>query len=383
MLAAILIVVLVPILAYILFLVLFFLHPGLQAHVIYLHAVKPKLPADGERPERQGFLRNQVTPFTIPTPDGETLSAWHVLPLGLYRRHREALSREVVGLQLLRDDPGSLVVLAFHGAAGTLATGFRPQAYRAMSALGPDKIHVVAVDYRGFGSSTGSPSEVSLTTDAVAAAEWVMSEAGIPPSRIVLFGQSLGAAVVTALAHHYAIKQMPECFSGVVLIAPFVNVEELASTFRIEGVFPLLGPLGRFPRLLGWLNTFIRAKWDNKKKLAVIVRALESSRYKDMDYFVNLIHAEDDSDVPSHHSETLFWHAARSTIFDGESEQEFQEAIYQSKNDNRYEGWSIERRTKKGLIRGSFPRHGLHAKIMTYPVVSQAVFEAFHHEKQV
>ncbi len=50
----------------------------------------------------------------------------------------------------------------------------------------PDKIHTLAIDYRGFGSSTGSPSEEGLLNDAVALAEWAVDVAGIPPSRIVV-----------------------------------------------------------------------------------------------------------------------------------------------------------------------------------------------------
>jgi abhydrolase domain-containing protein 12 len=33
-----------------------------------------------------------VTPFTIPTPDGQTLYAWHILPIDTYLRNEEALS---------------------------------------------------------------------------------------------------------------------------------------------------------------------------------------------------------------------------------------------------------------------------------------------------
>lgn len=62
-----------------------------------------------------GFLRNQVTPFQLITPDGETLHAWHVLPLETYRRNENAIRNQPAGLRqdikeslafrLLRDDP--------------------------------------------------------------------------------------------------------------------------------------------------------------------------------------------------------------------------------------------------------------------------------------
>ena len=196
----------------VLFLTLFFFHGSFQDHVIYCHALKQSTPAERRHPELVGFLRNQVTLVPIRTPDGETLSTWHILPLGLYHRHRHVLGYEATGLQLLRDDPDAVLVIFFHGVAGSIASAFRPQACRSISALSPGKIHVLAVDYRGFGDSTGSPSEAAIKIDAIAAAEWAMSEARIPPSRIVLFGQSLGTAVSLALAQQYSSLPKPIFF---------------------------------------------------------------------------------------------------------------------------------------------------------------------------
>lgn len=44
-----------------------------------------------DKPESFGFAKHQITPFNISTPDGETLYAWHVLPLNVYAKHRESL----------------------------------------------------------------------------------------------------------------------------------------------------------------------------------------------------------------------------------------------------------------------------------------------------
>ncbi|KAK3364887.1 hypothetical protein B0T24DRAFT_670428 [Lasiosphaeria ovina] len=48
-------------------------------------------------------------------------------------------------------------------------------------------IHALAIDYRGFGASTGGP-----LADALAPARFAMHDAGIPPDRIVVFGHSIG-----------------------------------------------------------------------------------------------------------------------------------------------------------------------------------------------
>ncbi|KAI1077176.1 alpha/beta-hydrolase [Whalleya microplaca] len=346
--------------------------PLIQNQVIYLN---------------RGFLRNQVSPFKLSTPDGETLHAWHILPLELYRRHEQELIEEPTGLvpditdrlgfKLLRDDPSSLLVLYFHGAAGTLGSGWRPPSYRAMSAGAPRRTHVLAIDYRGFGASSGVPSEEGLLVDSVALAEWAMQEAGIPPSRIVLFAQSLGTAVSIALAQHMATRADPVLFSGMVLVAPFADVELLTATYRVAGTIPILDLIARFPRLLAWLNTFVLSKWPSKDTLAEFVRSCEKLPAAAPKYHVTIIHAEDDYDIPWSHSEQLFWHAANATLPDGIGFDELEREKAAARSLRRERGWVVERRTKQGVIREEIMKYGLHDRIMSYPVVSSAVMRAF------
>lgn len=181
-----------------------------QSHVVYLHAIQMTWFKDLNVPENFGFLRNQVTPFSIKTPDGEHLYSWHILPIELYRKHEESLIAEPVGFvsnitsrlafQLLRDDLDARLILHMHGAGGTVGSGYRVPNYRALSAGQPGKIHVLTFDYRGFGRSTGSPSENGLILDALTVVDWAVKIACIPPSRILIFGQSLGTAVSIAVS---------------------------------------------------------------------------------------------------------------------------------------------------------------------------------------
>ncbi|KAF9013358.1 hypothetical protein BDQ17DRAFT_596341 [Cyathus striatus] len=64
-------------------------------------------------------------------------------------------------------------ILFFHGNAATRAFSVRVQHYKAFSS----RLHanVLAIDYRGFGESTGIPSEKGLVTDARAAWDWLIS----------------------------------------------------------------------------------------------------------------------------------------------------------------------------------------------------------------
>ncbi|KAJ8603884.1 hypothetical protein MRB53_042019 [Persea americana] len=251
-------VALVPFASYLVLVALLTI-PVIQNQAVYLNAVRLTWGKDLLNPEPWGFLRNQVRPFTIKTTDNETLLAWHILPLEIYRQDIDTLSAEPPGLlpdsqtghafKMLKEDRETLLVLYFHGAAGTLGSGWRPASYRGISASGPIKIHIVAIDYRGYGLSTGSPSESGLLTDAVAVTRWAIDVAGIPSSRIVIFGQSLGTAIAVSLAHHMAKQSPPVHFSGIVLVAPFADVALLTATYKIGGTLPLLSPIARFPQL--------------------------------------------------------------------------------------------------------------------------------------
>lgn len=361
--------------------------PFFQNHVIYLHKLTLTWFNDVNFPEQWGFLHNQVTPFNLLTEDGQTLHAWHILPLGLYNENAAELVSEPAGLaadvtarcsfRLLRDDPEALLVLYLHGAGGTLGSGWRPPSYRALYAMAPTKIHTVAIDYRGFGRSTGSPSEEGLLEDALALAKWAMEVAKIPPSRIVLFGQSLGTAVTISLAQHLGQRPDPVLFSGMILVAPFLDVESLTTTYRVAGMIPLLDPVARSPPLLAFFNTFIRDKWLSKDKLVEFIRLQEEPSANNPSYFINFIHAEDDFDIPWTHSRELFWLAVNATYPLGAIYEEFEMNKKAERLDLGLGGSEVQHQTPKGVIREQILKHGLHDKIMSYPVVSLAILRAF------
>ncbi|KAI4670694.1 uncharacterized protein J4E88_009786 [Alternaria novae-zelandiae] len=364
--------------------------PTLQDHVIFLHRVTRTWNQDINVPEQWGFLRNQVTPFHLKTPDGETLHAWHVLPLETYRQHQTQLREEPVGLcanvedrisfRLLKD-PTAQVVIYLHGAAGTLGSGWRPQSYRAMSATSTN-VHVLAIDYRGFGTSSGWPSEAGLLTDALTLFKFVTDTAGIPPERIVVFAQSMGTAVALSLTHHLASQPTPVVLAGVVLVAPFADVESLTKTYKVAHTLPLLSPLAIFPPLMNLLNRFIITKFPSKGKLAALIHRLDSVKVngKQRNYDITLIHAEDDYDIPWSHSDVLFWHAVNA-IFDSSSSMTFEE-LEKVKLKERTPlgagGWEVGWKGKRGIIREQIIKHGSHDRIMSYPIVSLAISRALH-----
>jgi len=127
----------------------------------------------------------------IRTEDGEVLDAWWAPPPA----------------------PGRGVVLFLHGTPSTLAdTVWR------LPDLQKSGFGVMAIDYRGYGASTGVSSDAGLRADARAAFDWLRGAA--PGSKIAVFGESLGTGPAVALARERPV-------AGILLNAPYASVRRL------------------------------------------------------------------------------------------------------------------------------------------------------------
>ena len=221
--------------------------------------------------------------------------------------------------------------MSVHGNAGTVAQGWRTDTYRALSSSAPDKIHILTIDYRGFGYSTGSPTEQGLIADGIAAVDWAMKDAHIPPNRIVICGQSLGTAVATAVAEHFVLNLQIE-FAGIVLVAGFSDLPTLMTTYAAGGIIPILSPLRPYPALQNFFARNIQETWFSAKRLNNFVR-----RSRNLD--LRLIHARTDYDIPWIHSTTLFYAAANGTCEGGMSSKQIDDAKTKEEIGDDYWAW--------------------------------------------
>ncbi|MQA14458.1 MAG: alpha/beta hydrolase [Pseudonocardiaceae bacterium] len=132
---------------------------------------------------------------TLHTADGLALTSWFAPPRGTDRR---------------------MAVLVAPGNGGNRA-GRVPLA-RRLTAAG---FAVLLLDYRGYGGNPGSPSEQGLALDARAARRHLVEQAGVAPGRVIYYGESLGAAVLTRLA----VEHPP---GGLLLRSPFTDLASVA-----------------------------------------------------------------------------------------------------------------------------------------------------------
>lgn len=82
------------------------------------------------------------------------------------------------------------------------------------------QVHILAVEYPGYGICPGTADEAGIMANAKAAIEFVTKSLCWPADGIKLFGRSLGTGPTVALAAEYNV-------AGVILISPFTGIKDL------------------------------------------------------------------------------------------------------------------------------------------------------------
>ncbi len=114
------------------------------------------------------------------------------------------------------------LVILFHGNGGD-----RSRRWGWYELLRSINVDVLAMDYRGYADSDGSPSEKTLTQDATATWKYATQTLGYPPGQIIVLGESLGGGVGVKLAS--TICQQSEVPAGLVLVSTFSSMLDAAS----------------------------------------------------------------------------------------------------------------------------------------------------------
>ena len=200
-------------------------------------------------PQTYGLM---FEPVEIRTADGEALQAWWVPA----------------------DEPRG-TVLFFHGNAGNIShrLDYLMMFHRMRYAT-------LIVDYRGYGGSTGSPSEEGTYRDAEAAWEYLRGARGVRQQDLVIVGESLGGAVASWLAANVESR-------AVVLLSTFTSATDLGA--QIYWFLPV--------RLIS------RIGYDNAENLKRIKAP------------VFIAHSRDDEVIPYSHGRKLFELAAEPKAF--------------------------------------------------------------------
>lgn len=177
-----------------------------QRKLIYLPRRADSIPA-----RAAGFSPGQIHDVSFTSHDGLVLHGWHVVP-------RDPACKTEADCDALLKDPRR-IVLYFPGNGDNRSR--RAAELHCLAALGA---HVVLFDYRGYGENPGSPGEEHLARDARSAWEFVIRDLGVPPERIVFYGESLGGAVATRLAGELCQAKTPP--AGLVVSGTFSSLAD-------------------------------------------------------------------------------------------------------------------------------------------------------------
>ncbi len=166
---------------------------------------------------------------------------------------------------LVSNSSAKNIVIYFHGNAGNIYDRI-PE----LIDLAKTGLNVLGVGYRGYGKSTGKPSEKGIYEDGVASLKYVMETLGYSPDKIFICGRSLGTVVALNIS-------MKKKLAGIILVTPMTSGKEMA---RSHGFGPLAMLAGD--------------AFNNLKKLPEIVSP------------VLIIHGDKDEVVPWAMGEQIF-----------------------------------------------------------------------------
>uniref|UniRef100_A0A668VY60 AB hydrolase-1 domain-containing protein n=1 Tax=Oreochromis aureus TaxID=47969 RepID=A0A668VY60_OREAU len=222
---------------------------------------------DLSRPED---VLNHTCNFYLNTEDGISVGVWHTLPASQWEksaRRSPEWYRETLG-------DGTPVIIYLHGNVGTRWDKSSRIEILELILMDAAGYHVLSLDYRGFGDSTGDPSEAGLTNDALYLYHWVKKHSR--GNLICLWGHSLGSGVATNAA---------------------VKIQEQGRYLRYCNIF-VQNFFHFFFQMYGFLPGFESLLWNIMKRTSIVFA--NDKNLKSLISPLLILHAEDDNLVPYH-----------------------------------------------------------------------------------
>ncbi|MFC1750658.1 alpha/beta hydrolase [Pseudomonadota bacterium] len=154
----------------------------------------------------ENHLPQGIQHITVTTEDGVTIESLYLPSVG-----------------------SNKVLIYFHGNAGNIY--HRIPGLMLLQKLG---VNVIGVSYRGYGKSTGKPSEAGVYQDGKAVFKYVTEELGFAKTSVIILGRSIGSTVAVNTAQHKDI-------AGLILVTPLTNAKEQAKVGGLRFLSPLAG----------------------------------------------------------------------------------------------------------------------------------------------
>ena len=192
------------------------------------------------------------------------------------------------------------MVLFLHGNAGNIS--HRLDSVQMFHRLG---YSTLIFDYRGYGSSSGTPSEQGSYLDAEAAWRYLTEQRHVPSCRIVLFGESLGGAVAAWLAgtsRDTLLAKPADCGSGceAAIPAPEASQRRVMAARQKPAALVVASGFTSVPDLAQHIYPYLPVRWlariryDTRENLRTVAAP------------VLIAHSPEDDIIPFEHGRALY-----------------------------------------------------------------------------
>ena len=165
----------------------------------------------------------------------------------------------------VKENKNYKTILFLHGNAGSLVNRIHK-----INKFKDININFLLLAWRGFSGNSGRPTEKGLYEDAESAVRWLESQ-GIKKSKIIIYGESLGAAVATEISQN-------KNFAGLILESPFTSMIDVG-----KNVYPFLP-----------VKLLLKDKYESFKKI------------KNINIPILIMHGKDDKIVPFYMGQKMY-----------------------------------------------------------------------------
>jgi abhydrolase domain-containing protein 12 len=290
---------------YIIVPILFNVVPHFTQHIFFLNFVKvpfvdyQNLSSHGIKPIARHFFLQEKGAKVLCNGQEPVLGVWHMLPLELSQKFEEPiasgkrapLTNEEFENLLSAESHG--IVVYFHGNSFDRTNSHRVDLYNRLSAM---HFHVLAIDYRGYGDSSGTPSEDGLIEDAHFIYNYVREKA--PKKPIFVWGHSMGTGVSAKFVAELSDRGSAPW--GTILESPFNNIYDAVKNHPFSKPWLWWGK---------WYDKLMIDKWVASGLIMASDKSIQ--RFKCP---VLIMHAADDHIIPINLGEKLAESAKKADV---------------------------------------------------------------------
>jgi len=268
---------------------LFFLFPHFMQHVFFLNFVKvpfldyKNLTTHGVKHLGRPFYLQEKGAKVLCGGKEPVLGVWHILPKDISNKYKKLIASGKRGpmtdgeFESLLSKGHNGIVVYFHGNSFDRTNAHRTDLYNRLADM---NFHVLAIDYRGYGDSTGSPSEDGLIEDAHFIYNYAREKG--QGKNIYIWGHSMGTGVASRFVAEISEQGIPP--AGTILESPFNNIHDVVKNHPFSRPFRWLGPL---------FDKLIIDRWVQS---GLVMRSDQSiSHFKSP---ILILHAADDHIIP-------------------------------------------------------------------------------------